>query len=54
MWIFRVFLAYIFVTKLNMGIMGVWYGMFLDWIFRAAAFLLRFRTYGKRRLPDLN
>lgn len=54
MWIFRVFLAYIFVTKLNMGIMGVWYGMFLDWIFRAAAFLLRFRTYGNRRLPDLN
>ena len=54
MWIFRVFLAYIFVTKLNMGIMGVWYGMFLDWIFRAAAFLLRFRTYGKRRLSDLN
>ena len=30
MWIFRVFLAYIFVTKLNMGIMGVWHVSRLD------------------------
>lgn len=54
MWVFRVILAYLFVTKLDMGIMGIWYGMFLDWIFRAAAFALRFRAYGKRRLGKLS
>ncbi len=53
MWIFRVGLAYFFVRVMNMGIMGVWYGMFVDWIFRAALFGIRFKEYGKRKMRQL-
>jgi len=28
--------------------MGIWYGMFIDWIFRAAVFTLRFKGFEKR------
>ena len=48
MWAFRVLLAYWFVKEMNMGIMGVWYGMYVDWIFRAVMFEVRFRGYEKR------
>lgn len=48
MWVFRIILAYFFVRVMNFGIMGVWYGMFTDWVFRAAAFGLRFSRYGKK------
>ena len=53
MWIFRVGLAYCFVMAMNMGIMGVWYGMFVDWIFRAILFGFRFKGYGKRKMRQL-
>ena len=42
MWLFRVILSYFFVLQLNMGLTGVWFGMFIDWIFRGALFLARF------------
>lgn len=42
MWIFRVILSYFFVLKLNMGLTGVWLGMFIDWIFRGLCFGIRF------------
>ena len=42
MWIFRVFLSYVFALYMNMGIMGVWYAMFCDWIFRAIIFGIRY------------
>lgn len=48
MWAFRVLLAYWFVRGMNLGIMGVWYGMYVDWAFRALVFALRFHGYGKR------
>ena len=48
MWMFRVLLAYWFVRTMNLGIMGVWYGMYVDWAFRALMFELRFRGYEKR------
>lgn len=48
MWAFRVLLAYWFVKGLHLGIMGVWYGMFVDWAFRAVMFGGRFRGYGKK------
>lgn len=31
MWIFRIASAYFFVKVLNLGVMGVWYGMYIDW-----------------------
>ena len=48
MWLFRVLMAYWFVRGMNLGIMGVWYGMFVDWFFRAMVFGSRFLRYGKR------
>ncbi len=42
MWICRVVLSYFFVLKLQMGLTGVWFGMFIDWIFRGIFFSIRF------------
>ena len=47
MWLFRVMLSYIFVLKLHMGLTGVWFGMFIDWICRGICFWARFLG-GKR------
>ena len=35
MWAFRIGFAYLFVYIFKLGVMGIWYGMFIDWIFRA-------------------
>ena len=54
MWTFRVALSYLFSLEtvtvfglftfpgLGMGVMGVWFAMFVDWIFRTALFLWRY------------
>ena len=42
MWIFRVMLSYFFVLQLHMGLTGVWFGMFIDWICRGVFFWIRF------------
>lgn len=42
MWIFRVVLSYFFVLKMDMGLMGVWLGMCIDWICRSIFFTVRF------------
>lgn len=42
MWLFRVILSYIFVLHLQMGLTGVWFGMFIDWICRSILFALRY------------
>lgn len=42
MWIFRVFLSYVFALYFDMGIMGVWYAMYCDWLFRALLFGIRY------------
>lgn len=44
MWAFRVILSYIFVLVFNMGLLGVWMGMFIDWVFRSICFLIRFHS----------
>ncbi len=48
MWMFRIAFAYLFVRVLHLGVMGVWYGMFIDWAFRAVIFAIRFRGLDKR------
>ena len=53
MWIFRIGFAYLFVVVWKMGVLGIWYGMFIDWVFRALAFELRFKKFGKRRVKGL-
>ena len=42
MWIFRIVCSYILVMVLDMGVLGVWIGMFVDWYARAAAYLVRY------------
>ena len=49
MWMFRIGFAYLFVVVLKLGVLGVWYGMFIDWVFRSMAFAWRFHGFGKRR-----
>ncbi|MCR5211566.1 MAG: MATE family efflux transporter [Lachnospiraceae bacterium] len=44
MWAFRVVLSYIFVLVFNMGLLGIWLGMFIDWVFRSICFLIRFHS----------
>ena len=48
MWLFRIGTSYLFVQVMNLGVMGIWYGMFIDWFFRAVVFALRFRGIEKR------
>lgn len=50
MWTFRIAFAYIFVRYAGFGVMGVWYGMFIDWIFRAVLFVWRFHGMEKRAI----
>ena len=49
MWIFRIASAYFFVKVLNLGVMGVWYGMYIDWVFRGLLFVNRFHHFGQTR-----
>ena len=42
MWVFRVILSYFFVLQMHMGLTGVWFGMFIDWICRSILFGVRF------------
>lgn len=48
MWIFRIGSAYLFVRVFQYGVIGVWYGMFIDWIIRAVIFSWRFHGFEKR------
>lgn len=43
MWLFRIAACYVFVGALHMGLLGVWYAMYLDWAARSLCFLLRYR-----------
>ena len=42
MWIFRIAFSYLLAQGLQMGLMGVWGAMFIDWFVRAALFTWRF------------
>jgi Na+-driven multidrug efflux pump len=43
MWLFRVGLAYLFVSVMNKDVLWVWYAMFIDWICRVIVFMDAFR-----------
>ncbi|MDR1600015.1 MAG: MATE family efflux transporter [Oscillospiraceae bacterium] len=40
---FRVASSYLLVRGFNMGVMGVWIAMYIDWLVRSAFFIWRFR-----------
>ena len=42
MWIFRVGGSFFFAKFLGLGVIGVWYGMACDWVFRAVIFGIRY------------
>ena len=42
MWTFRVLSSYFLAGYLRMGVLGVWLGMYIDWAFRSALFLIRY------------
>ena len=42
MWVFRILFSYILGKYFNMGVMGVWISMTIDWLFRAIVFTIRY------------
>lgn len=46
MWIFRILFSYILADYFQLGVLGVWYAMIIDWAFRSLCFLLRFLFRG--------
>ncbi|MDO4294064.1 MAG: MATE family efflux transporter [Eubacteriales bacterium] len=43
MWLFRVVAAYVFTYVFHLGLLAVWGAMFIDWIFRAVCYIVRYR-----------
>ena len=43
MWIFRICIGYILGVILGMGVLGIWIGMFIDWIIRGIMYCIRLR-----------
>lgn len=41
MWTFRICLCLFFAKYTNFGVLGVWFGMFADWLFRTILFVWR-------------
>lgn len=46
MWVFRVASSYFFAGTLGLGVLGVWIGMYVDWVFRTLLFVIRYK-HGK-------
>ncbi len=42
MWVFRVGCSYVLAFHFTMGVYGVWFGMYIDWVFRGMLFATRF------------
>lgn len=44
MWLCRFALSYVFALYFNMGVIGVWWAMIVDWFFRSAFFIYRYQS----------
>lgn len=42
MWIFRIAFSFVLGKYMGMGVFGVWVAMIIDWVFRAACFVIRY------------
>lgn len=42
MWVFRIGFSWLLGVKLDMGILGIWIAMTIDWLFRAICFTIRY------------
>ncbi|MEY8000429.1 MATE family efflux transporter [Clostridium sp. Mt-5] len=43
MWIFRITMGYVLGVPLKMGVIGVWLGMYTDWLVRGILYYIRFK-----------
>ncbi|MHC1692993.1 MAG: MATE family efflux transporter [Sphaerochaetaceae bacterium] len=43
MWIFRIGFSFLLGAYMGLGLLGVWYAMFIDWAVRSICFTVRFR-----------
>ena len=43
MWVFRVVFAYVLGIHFELGVIGVWIAMFIDWLFRSVLFIVRYK-----------
>lgn len=43
MWIWRIAFSYLLAIIFRLGVLGIWIAMTIDWLFRSACFLIRFR-----------
>ncbi|MBP2033560.1 putative MATE family efflux protein [Clostridium algifaecis] len=43
MWVFRIVMGYILGINLGFGLIGVWMGMYIDWLVRGILYYIRFR-----------
>jgi len=41
MWVFRVTMGYVLGVPLGLGVLGVWFGMYIDWVVRGILFYIR-------------
>ncbi|MBR0409742.1 MAG: MATE family efflux transporter [Eubacterium sp.] len=46
MWLFRVGLAWVFIRLLHFNVLGIWYAMYVDWIFRMIIYVIAFWRSG--------
>ncbi len=44
MWTFRIGFSYLLCLQFNMGVLGIWIAMSIDWIFRDILFVHRFKS----------
>jgi putative MATE family efflux protein len=44
MWLFRITFGYILGVYFKLGVLGIWLGMYMDWIVRSIAFYIRFKS----------
>lgn len=43
MWLFRIATGYILGIPLGLGVIGIWLGMYIDWVVRGILYVLRFK-----------
>lgn len=49
MWLFRIVFSYVLAGTFELGVLGVWLAMVIDWAFRSLCFVLRFALKGYRK-----
>jgi putative MATE family efflux protein len=53
MWIWRIGLSYLLAITFELGVLGVWIAMTIDWLFRTICFVIRFKKEKYRGIPEL-